>query len=443
VLTRRIELRDVTRKIISSAVTELLISYPVYRTYVRVGSISDHDRSVIAQVISAAQKQRPEIDPRVFEALSQILSLQWAGENEIELALRVQQLTGAVMAKSIEDTLFYRYVRLVGLNEVGGTPEVFGISIDDFHSTLEAQDKPRGLLASATHDTKRGEDTRARLLTVSELPQLWEHAVTRWSTLTKGYRPAVLDQATEYFFYQTLVGAYPLSEERALAYMQKAIREAKRETSWILPEQGYESGVESFIKAAIADRKLMQDVAQFVARISPGAHITSLARTLIKLTAPGVPDIYQGTELWDFSLVDPDNRRPVDYAERRAILKQIKEQAPEAVLAEMERGTPKLFVIWKTLQLRKQKHELFEGAYQRIQVSGPDAQHVVAFARGKDLITIVPRLNADKQPKERSAQLQLPEGRYRNVFTGEAVTQTQVPVSQLWGRFPVALLVRE
>jgi (1->4)-alpha-D-glucan 1-alpha-D-glucosylmutase len=443
VLTRRIELRDCTRRIVSNAVTALLVSYTEYRTYVRVGSISDRDRTVLEAVVSAAQKLRPEIDARVFEALSNVLSLHWSGELEAELALRMQQLTGAVTAKSIEDTLFYRHMRLIGLNEVGGSPEVFGLSVAAFHDTLEANDKPRGLLASATHDTKRGEDTRARLLALSELPEVWEQAVARWSELTKNYRPELLDTATEYFFYQTLVGAHPLTEERALAYMQKATREAKRGTSWIQPEPDYEAAVESFIKAALADSDLLAEVAQLVARISPGAYITSLARTLIKLTAPGVPDIYQGTELWDFSLVDPDNRRPVDYAERAAILKQLKEQPLEAVLAEMERGTPKLFVVWKTLQLRKHQPKLFDGAYQRLQVTGADASHVVAYARDRALITVVPRLNVDAKPEQRKASVLLPEGRYRNVLTGESVAGAASPVSQLWARFPVALLVRE
>lgn len=443
VLTRRIELRDCTRRTLSSAVTALLISYPVYRTYVRVGSINDRDRSLIEDVVRAAQKLRPEVDPRVFEALSNVLSLRWSGELEAELALRVQQLTGAVMAKAIEDTLFYRHVRLCALNEVGGTPEVFGISANDFHKTLEAQDKLQGLLASATHDTKRGEDTRARLLALSEVPELWEQAVTRWSERTRSYRPALLDRATEYFFYQTLVGAYPLSVERALAYMQKATREAKRSTSWIQPEPDYESAVESFVKAALADRELLADVARLLARIGPGAYITSLSRTLIKLTAPGVPDIYQGTELWDFSLVDPDNRRPVDFAERRALLQRVKTLSPEAVLAELERGTPKLWLIWKTLQLRKQRPPLFATPYQRLPVSGADAEHVVAFARGQDLVTIVPRLNVDNAPKQRSARVQLPEGPFRSLLTGELVTSNQSQVDQLWARFPVALLVRE
>jgi (1->4)-alpha-D-glucan 1-alpha-D-glucosylmutase len=443
VLTRRIELRDATRKTLSSAVTELLISYPVYRTYVRMGSITDHDRSLIDQVLAKTQEIRPEIDARVIEGLSNVLSLQWAGELETELALRVQQLTGAIMAKSIEDTLFYRHVRLTALNEVGGSPEVFGISVDDFHKSLESIDKPRGLLASATHDTKRGEDTRARLLALSEIPERWEQAVSRWSELTKKYRSSLIDGATEYFFYQTLLGAYPLTEERALAYMQKATREAKRSTSWIQPEPEYEAALESFIKAAIADKHLQGDVAQLVASISPGAYITALARTLIKLTAPGVPDVYQGTELWDFSLVDPDNRRPVDYAERRSILEQVKKQTPENVLAEMERGTPKLWLTWKTLQLRKQRPEAFEGQYQRLQVTGADAEHVVAFARDRELVTVVPRLNQDAQPKQRQAQVRLPEGRYRNVLTGESVTTNPCQVSQLWGRFPVALLIRE
>jgi (1->4)-alpha-D-glucan 1-alpha-D-glucosylmutase len=443
-LNPRFELRDCTRQTISEAVTALLVSYPVYRTYVRAGSTSDHDRDVIAQVIARAQTLAPAIDPRVFEALREVLSLEANGEAAAELALRVQQVTGAIMAKAIEDTLFYRYSRLIALNEVGGSPERFGLSVSEFHAALQHVSHPHAMLGSATHDTKRGEDTRARLLALSELPQLWAQAVERWSARAQRHKDARIDGAAEYFFYQTLVGAFPLSEERALAYMHKALREAKVKTSWIHPDAEYEAAIEKFIRGVLGDRELMEDIARFVTRISPGAYVTSLARTLLKLTAPGVPDLYRGTELWDFTLVDPDNRAPVDFAARRALLAHVRDATPEDVLADMESGAPKLFLIYHTLRLRKHSPQLFEGSYRRLAVEGPDADHVIAFARGDDLICAVPRLNAHGEPRTRAAHLTLAPGNYRNVFTQETFHDvTQLAASALWARFPVALLVRQ
>jgi (1->4)-alpha-D-glucan 1-alpha-D-glucosylmutase len=399
---------------------------------------------VIAKVIERASKLAPSIDARVFEALRQALSLQDNSEAATELALRVQQVTGAITAKAIEDTLFYRYTRLIALNEVGGAPERFGLALNDFHAALQNTTHPHAMLASATHDTKRGEDTRARLLALSELPQLWAQAVERWSARAQRHKEAKVDGGAEYFFYQTLVGAFPLSEERALAYMQKALREAKVHTSWIHPDADYEAAIEKFVRGVLGDSELLQDIARFVARIAPGAYITSLARTLVKLTAPGVPDLYRGTELWDFALVDPDNRAPVDYATRRALLAHVREASPEDVLADMESGAPKLFVVHHTLRLRKESPKLFDGSYQRLPVDGPDADHVIAFARGNDLICVVPRLNAHGEPKTRSANLTLPPGSYRNIFTQELLTNvTQLATGALWARFPVALLVRE
>jgi len=448
VLTRRKELRDCTRRTLSEAITALLVSYPVYRTYVRPGEVSDGDRALIAEVIASASELAKDVDPRVWHALSRVLTLEWPGEQETELALRVQQVTGAIMAKAIEDTLFYRHVRLVALNEVGGTPDVFGISLDEFHETLEAEAaeahaKPLSMLSSATHDTKRGEDTRARLLALSEVPELWTAAVQQWMELTTSYCPLTLDSATEYFFYQTLVGAYPLSLERALQYMQKAVREKKRETSWIRPNLQYEEELARFIRSCYADAELQRAVAQFVARIATGGYVTSLARTLLKLTLQGVPDIYQGTELWDFSLVDPDNRAPVDFEARRMLLKRIQQATPEDVLAEMEVGTPKLWLIWQVLGLRKRRPELFQAPYRRLNVEGPDAQYVVAYARGDALVVVVPRFNARITPKWRNAVVHLPSGTFQHALYEQTCEKLPAPVSDLWARFPVALLVKK
>ena len=443
VLRNQIELRDTTRRILSNAITALLISYPVYRTYARVGDTSEWDKNTIRKVVDSAKQLRPDIDPRVFDAFGRVFSLQDPTEGATELALRVQQLTGAVTAKAIEDTLFYRHTRLVALNEVGGSPETFGISVEAFHHALSQNQRSRALLASATHDTKRGEDTRARLLALSEVPELWAQATERWAARAERLRPPQLDRCTEYFLYQTLVGAFPISVERLQAYMQKAIREAKRRTSWIEPNPEFEAAVEQFARAVLNDRELMQDIEQFATRLSQCGYVTSLARTLLKLTAPGVPDVYQGTELWDFSLVDPDNRAPVDFAARRALLAQIKNATPESVLNDMAQGTPKLWLIWKTLQLRKRSPELWRGQYQPVSVDGPDADHVVAFSRGDALFTVIPRLNAHVEPKKRSASVRLPQGRYKNALTDERLERVPASTSELFARFPVALLVRE
>jgi len=451
VLTSRKELRDCTRRTLSEAITAILVSYPVYRTYVRPGEVSETDRALITGVIASASELAQDVDPRVWHALERVLCLEWPGEQETELAVRVQQVTGAIMAKAIEDTLFYRHVRLVALNEVGGTPDVFGISLDEFHETLEtkaaeaaeAQIKPLSMLSSATHDTKRGEDTRARLLALSEVPELWTEAVERWMELTASYRPLMLDSATEYFFYQTLVGAHPLSLERALPYMQKAVREKKRETSWIRPNLAYEEELARFIRSCYEDATFQRSVSQFVEHIAPGGYVTSLSRTLIKLTVQGVPDIYQGSELWDFSLVDPDNRAPVDFEARRVLLKRIQRATPEDALAEMEVGTPKLWLIWQVLGLRKRQPELFEGPYRRLRVDGPDAQHVVAYARGDALAVALPRFNARSAPKQRNAVVHLPPGDFQSALYEQTCDRHPAPVSELWARFPVALLVKK
>jgi len=303
------------------------------------------------------------------------------------------------------------------------------------------------MLSSSTHDTKRGEDMRARLVVLSEMPAEWEKAVERWSARSERYRTDV-PRGTEYFFYQTLVGAHPLSADRAWQYMQKAIREAKRETSWMNANEAFEANVEKFVKGVIGDRELMADVEKFVATIEHAGYLNSLSRTLLKLTAPGVPDIYQGTELWDFSLVDPDNRRPVDFAHRAQILARLPSMNPEEIMADLAAGTPKLWLTWKVLQLRKQKPHAFEGDYVPLIATGRDANSVIAFARSGQLITIVPRFVAKGAPQGRDARVPISEGSWRDVLTGHRFTGDNrddkgLPVAAIWARFPVALLERE
>lgn len=445
VLVRRRALRDCTRHETRAALTELLASYDVYRTYLRPGvAPSAWDRATIHLALERAAARQPEVSPRLWSALEDVLLLRDGDAQAAELALRVQQLTGPLAAKGIEDTLFYRYVRLIALNEVGGAPERFGIPVAALHRALEARACASSMLATSTHDTKRGEDMRARLLALTQMPAEWQAAVERWSERSRCHRGDV-DGATEYFFYQTLVGAHPLDVERAAAYMQKAIREAKRYTSWTRPDAAYEAAVESCVRGVFGDRALMDDVARFVAELAPVGFAISLSRTLVKLTAPGVPDFYQGSELWDLSLVDPDNRRPVDYAQRRALLGRIGGLGPEALLAELDHGTPKLFLIWRALNLRRKEPELFDGAYRALEVAGANPDGAIAFARGDRLATVVPRLTRREPVAQRHERVLLTAGRWRNLLTGEPVLATHdgVAVSELWRRFPVALLARE
>lgn len=429
------ELRD--------AITELLASMPVYRTYARLGhETSAVDLAHAGRAFAAAAAGKPGVDHRVWEFLRRALILERSGPAEVELALRFQQTSGAVMAKGLEDTLFYRHARLLALNEVGGAVDRFGVTLDELHLSL-ATSSAHTLLATSTHDTKRGEDARSRLLVLTELAQAWGEAVTRWSERAALHRVGSLpDRQTEYFIWQTLVGAWPLSLERAQAYFKKAAREAKRQTSWLAPDPTYEAGVLSFVESILGDAALTSELTRFVAMIDPPARRSSLARTLIKLTAPGVPDLYQGTELWETSLVDPDNRRPVDYALRRALLQRAREASPEAALAGMEEGLPKLWLTQRVLALRKQQPTWFEGVHRRLEVSGEAAEHVIAYGRGNELIVLAPRLTASPV-RWAETGIALPDGAWVNALTGDAVEEERtLRVERAWARFPVALLAR-
>jgi (1->4)-alpha-D-glucan 1-alpha-D-glucosylmutase len=447
-LVGQLTLRDCSWREVTRAVTELLASYAAYRSYVRVGSpITPTDATLIAGAVATAAQHAPEIDPRIWSTLERALCLQLNSGAATEFALRLQQVTGAVTAKSIEDTLFYRYVRLLGLNEVGGSPQQFGLSVDGFHRVLaqRAQSQPLAMLGSSTHDTKRGEDMRARLLVLSEVAPEWTQAVERWSARAKRHRGELVDSLTEYFFYQTLVGAYPLSPERAWRYMEKAIREAKLATSWTRPAPAYEAAVQSFVHGVLGDGELMADIEAFVQRIARPGFIQSLARTLIKLCAPGIPDLYQGSELWDLSLVDPDNRAPVDYDLRRKLLARMPEMSPEQSMQELALGTPKFWLTWRVLQLRSKQPQLFAGSYEPLALKGPDEARALGFVRNGRLAVVVPRLSASGELTAKPTLVGLPEGSWRNALTGERVESTTVGASlqALWARFPVALLQRE
>jgi (1->4)-alpha-D-glucan 1-alpha-D-glucosylmutase len=441
--------RDYSRHQLRTALFETALHFPVYRSYVSasMNRVSQKDEQNIDAAIEGAIMARPNLDPALFSFLRALLLLQVPGTVEAELAMRFQQLTGPAMAKGVEDTAFYRYHRLICLNEVGGDPGRFGVSLRKFHGACARAQKehPLGLLASTTHDTKRSEDVRARVALLSEIPGQWADAVRRWASNNARHRSgAVPDPNTEYLLYQTLAGAWPIDLERICAYMEKAVKEAKVQTSWTDPDNGYERGLADFIAAVMSDMTFCTDMENFVADLIAPGRINSLAQTLIKLTAPGVPDIYQGTELWDLSLVDPDNRRPVDFALRRRLLSQLPQLDPEAILAGMDKGLPKLWIIRQTLHLRRAHPALFgpRADYRPLYATGRKADHLVAFVRGQDLISLAPRLVMGLNNDWEDAIVELPRGEWHNVLTGDDADGGAVQLQELLHRFPVGLLMK-
>jgi (1->4)-alpha-D-glucan 1-alpha-D-glucosylmutase len=421
--------RDFTLEALARAVRETIACFPVYRTYVEPGQpVSDEDRTVVERAVTAAKRRNPALEESVFNFLRDILLFRFpenlddeARREHAHFVLKFQQSTGPIMAKGLEDTAFYVYNRLAALNEVGGEPQHFGIGLDEFHQrNFERQrDWPATLLATSTHDTKRSEDVRARMVAISEVPQLWRSSLQRWRVINRRWKRD-LDEASapdaneEYLFYQTLLGTWPIDAEgraesaatpeyieRIQAYMAKALKEAKINTSWIQPNEPWDSAMNEFV-ARVLDPSpknkfppAFLPVAEEIARL--GA-INSLSQVAVKLTAPGVPDIYQGNEIWDFSLVDPDNRRPVDYARRREMLQSLENAAPAELLQQWPDGRIKLFLTQRLLRFRREHPLLFQrGAYLPLPLRGELAESVVAFARqheGKWIAVLVPRLSS-------------------------------------------------
>jgi (1->4)-alpha-D-glucan 1-alpha-D-glucosylmutase len=351
------------------------------------------------------------------------------------------------MAKGVEDTSFYGFNRLVALNEVGGDPGRFGVSVEEFHrESAETQAQwPRTMLATSTHDTKRGEDVRARLALISEIPERWHAAVARWAAINEPHRRGDSpDRNAEYLLYQTLVGAWPIDGDRVTAYMLKAAREAKALTSWTRPDEAYEQALEAFVTASLSDGPFCAAVDEFVRPLVQPGRVNSLAQALLKLAAPGVPDIYQGCELWDLSLVDPDNRRPVDYDLRRRLLKELDGLDVPAVMERMDEGLPKLWLVRQALALRARQAPAFAGGeddgYAALSARGQRAAHVVAFQRGPRVVAVAPRLVISLgEAGWGDTSLALPPGRWTNVLDGQAVAG-EVLLADLLSRFPVALL---
>jgi len=405
--------------------------------------------------------------------------------------MRFQQLTGPAMAKGLEDTAFYNYNRLISLNEVGGDPGSFGRSVDNFHkhNSFTAAHRPNTLLATATHDTKRGEDARVRINVLSEFPTGWREALQRWAKLNTDKKTIVRGELApsandEYLFYQTLIGVWPpqgqysvfgihYSEpplealrERVLAYMIKAIKEAKARTSWIEPNEAYEKAAHGFVSAALDEQQspeFLGDFAAFQKQIAFFGYLNSVSQLVLKMTSPGVPDLYQGCELWDLSVVDPDNRRPVDFALRRRTLERLKSETEQMLVQNLlrkpESGAIKMFVLWRALQFRQAHRELFQnGDYELLDTTGSKAEHVVAFARRRRnqcVITVVPRLIAGLCQKKTILPLgktiwqdtalildrKTIGSRFRNIITHETLeTAPQLPIGEIFANSPVAIL---
>jgi (1->4)-alpha-D-glucan 1-alpha-D-glucosylmutase len=442
--------RDYTRHELQDALREVIACFPVYRSYLPPqGPASADDVAHVAAALEAVRARRGDLDGELLGFLGDLLAGRVEGERERELLLRFQQVTGPAMAKGAEDTAFYVYNRLTSLNEVGGDPGRFGMTLADFHAACaETQRRyPRGLSATSTHDSKRSEDVRARIGLLAEIPEAWAAAASRWMDRNARHWGAEKpDRNLEYLYYQAVVGAWPVDAARMKAYMEKAAREAKTRTSWTSPNAAYEAALSSFVEATLADRAFVADLADFVAPLVVAGRVVSMAQALVKLTAPGVPDLYQGTELWSLALVDPDNRRPVDYEARRAALAAARDgSTPEAILAAADEGMPKLWTTWHALQVRRKFPEAFgpEGDYAPLPAEGRRADHVLAFVRGGRAATVVPRFPLRLAGNWQATTVALPDGDWLNHLTGETVRGGAVAIAALFQRFPVALLSRD
>jgi (1->4)-alpha-D-glucan 1-alpha-D-glucosylmutase len=496
--------RDFTQNSLHHALTEVIACFPVYRSYIRrtQNSVSPDDRLNINTAVTAAKRRNPAQDPSIFDFIASLLLLQdpkgtTAPERaeRRDFALRFQQLTSPVTAKGLEDTAFYRFYPLASLNEVGGEPAIFGTPVERFHRRNQDRQEtwPHALSATSTHDTKRGEDTRARINVLSEMPEEWNQALHRWREMNRPKKAALEgarapDANEEYLFYQTLVGTWPLVGmdegghaeyvRRVQEYMLKALKEAKVHTSWINQNEEYERAVLDFVAAVLEPRSVggggnafLEDFAEFQAATARAGMLNSLSQTLLKTTAPGVPDFYQGTELWALTLVDPDNRRPVDYRLRRALLATLQDVGRgdvtgfvEGLLERPEDGRVKMYLTARALDFRRARSEMFaRGDYVPLRAAGRRAESVVSFARvlEDDAAIVVASRFFTRLDTVRSGTIglsreawgdttlqlgELPGGRFRDVLTGREFEARAgggaLALAEVLSPLPVALLAR-
>lgn len=461
---------DFTRSALQDAIVETIACFPVYRTYISERGVSDEDRHIVDWAVSVARKRSPAAEQSAFDFLRAVLLGERPGVHSVmtrEFAMKFQQVSAPVMAKGVEDTAFYVYNRLVCLNEVGGEPKRFGVSTSAVHQSNQErlQHWPHSMLATSTHDTKRSEDVRARIAVLSEMPDRWRRHLSRWNRLNRAKR-RVLDgrrapsRNDEYLLYQVLLGAWPLDEreaasdefrERIQAYAIKAAREAKSETAWLNPDEEYERCLTDFVARLLEKPErnaFLHDFTKLAAQVAWFGYLNSLSQTVLKLTAPGVPDIYQGTELPVFALVDPDNRRPVDFARHAQRLAEIRDCLSAGGLEELlprlmqhwREGLAKLYITWAVLQLRREDPELFaQGSYEALRATGARAEHLCAFVRSFEnrfLLVVIPRWFARLAGGEPALPLGRgiwgdtriewpqapPLARFKDALTGEAIT---------------------
>lgn len=443
--------RDYTRAEIRRAIREVAACFSIYRTYVVAerNEITEEDVREIENAVEKAKQHRTDIDGGLFDFIADVLTLRQRGALESEFLLRFQQFTSPVMAKGVEDTVFYCFNRMIGLNEVGAAPGNDGMSIEEFHRYCAHMQEsfPMSMTTLSTHDTKRCDDVRTRLAVLTEIPGRWKSSLQRWAKMNASFKTNKLpDRNTEYFLYQTLIGAWPISEERLVAYMEKAAREAKEQTTWTQQNKEFEDALRGFIEKILMSKEFVADLESMVERVDHAGHLNSLAQCLLRYTAPGVPDTYQGSELWDYRLVDPDNRTPVDYELRQSMLNELKQgMTPEEIANRMASGLPKLWVAHKSLTLRREHPEWFgpEAGYEALPVSGPKADHAMGFVRAGRVATVVPRWSQKRGESWAGTSIDLPGGRWRNLLTGEEVDGGQLRLQAVLGRFPVALFIRD
>ncbi|HYE18546.1 MAG TPA: malto-oligosyltrehalose synthase, partial [Tepidisphaeraceae bacterium] len=483
--------RDLTLRGLRGALTELVACFPVYRTYVSAEGVSETDRAHVKSAVDEAIRRNPHVEPAVFQFIARTV-LQDLPEGvgaedraaALKFAAKFQQLTAPATAKGIEDTAFYLYNRLLSLNEVGNEPTRFGMSPADVHAYMADRAKrwPYALSCLSTHDTKRSEDVRARLNVISELPDEWAAHVGRWRALNARHKTEVQgapapDANDEYLIYQSLLGAWPAEssgqgsfESRIHAYLTKALREAKLHTTWTRQNEPYEAATLDFASQLLADPGFLDAFLPFERRVAQVGHLNSLAQTALRLTAPGVPDTYQGTELPDLSLVDPDNRRPVDYPTRRLLLENLfrrdpkgeLQATPQASATPPERVSPpdraspaaKLFLTATLVRLRRDNPGLFSaGDYIPLTPAGPRAEHCFAFARhraGKHAVVLIPRLIAASSLDAlrefwQGTSVPLPAPlKLRNVLTGARIdARRTIDLAEAFADFPVAVFIED
>jgi (1->4)-alpha-D-glucan 1-alpha-D-glucosylmutase len=471
---RDLSTRDYTLTALRRALTEILVHFPAYRIYAGRAGHSDADAQLFERALSGARKTFRAADRQLLDLLRRWLLDESprdipAGPRRTErlrAMVRFQQLSAPVAAKSVEDTTFYRYGRLLSRNEVGSYPGQFALPPAAFHAACAERHKrlPSAMIATATHDHKRGEDTRLRLAVLSEIPDEWEIAIGRWMRLNAIVRrdvgPIVAD---ELMLYQTLVAAWPLGldvedsdgirdfAKRVGAWFEKSVREAKLLSEWAAPNDAYEAACQEFLLATLdASRPVVREIATFAERLGAPGALNGLAQTLLRLTVPGVPDMYQGTELWDQSLVDPDNRRPVDFIARDSMLNA--EASLEALLRDWQTGAVKQAIIVRALALRAERPKLFaSGTYQKLDAKGPAAQNILAFNRRyeRQVVTVAVSRLAARNLNDRpllpaefwaGTSVELPARGMRDVLTGRIFSAARVPVTTLFEDLPVALL---